>query len=1245
MGFMPMNRLRSTFARAAELVSDTERPWRRSFIAVRASHVYRDFGPLGGFARQLRKRFEARFDTYPRAVPPYLMWVRQAEGPAEALSIADRLATSPRSTAGTLVEVAHYLYSVRRYASGDRVLERAKTIEPSLFRIYEEEAWNQRFRGNLHREIQAVEHCVSLAEDESERFEWSIWLGQALVRQQQFEEAWEHLRHFERLQSGDTRALTAAYCARMLGHHERSELAYAVAAPSDSDGFDRLEAARNQLKIYLRADEATRLLGPLDESSSTASLELAYSASIRLGQDDTALRMLVLAATRPDRSKWVVPTLAQLHELEDRRGEALKWYLEATPMEETSLVAFRTAVLLYESGDMQGAVERALSAPPTDTELDHLRPGVEVDPGWDNSPGEGSSTDSSMSRKRRSLAAASEFSLLRQRGRELAELCSARGDWDGAWTAVLAMQLERLPSIPLGVEPAKPQTYSLNAFYSECCETEPIVSGKILYESSLGGSTSCNPLALCLEMLDDPEYRDCLHVWSILPGTTVHRELLGRENVVFVRKGSHGHLRHLATAETIINNSTLETAFNKRPGQRLIATWHGVPWKTLGKDSKSEPFAYGNIARTMLHADLVLCPDPHTRDVLSRGMDIDLLIDAPFRVGGYPRNDLALKLPEDVRSQIRAEIGVGDTERLVLYMPTWKGLFHQRNAEVKQVLETSRAMHKTGHIVALRAHHYVSDSFRGAGAPDGVALIPDHWDTNELIGAADVVVTDFSSVLFDAAAVGVPVVKLVGDIENYDRDRGLYFPASDVPGANAQDAAEARSLIGEALEDPARFISMYQTQTERFSAVENGTSARTVLHALAALDDEPSHGRVKTKTVLLSTGGLPPNGITRALRSLLHSLKPTEYIPYLFPTANTIDGADQETRTELRENARLLPFVGTSAGTRMELEVLRFFSSRWYVQSPLIEGALARNRRRESRRQFGQAQFFSAVEYSAYDAVNAASIAFGAPVQGGRRGIIFHNEMLKEIENRFPRLQSEMRILDAFDFLGSVSDGVRDYNAKTLHERFGVDPSQHITTENMINVDEIRERSREPLSDADLAWYETPGAHACVVARMSPEKNHAELLRALAAVSDKLPRTVKLTFLGDGPLRLELEELIGSLGLQSLVRMRGLVDNPHAHVKRADTMILPSLHEGQPLVILEALTVGTPVVATDTPGSRSVLRNGELGALVPVSREGLQDALKLIATGTTTGLAQFDADDFTRDSRAMFIKAIDPIDA
>jgi glycosyltransferase involved in cell wall biosynthesis len=119
------------------------------------------------------------------------------------------------------------------------------------------------------------------------------------------------------------------------------------------------------------------------------------------------------------------------------------------------------------------------------------------------------------------------------------------------------------------------------------------------------------------------------------------------------------------------------------------------------------------------------------------------------------------------------------------------------------------------------------------------------------------------------------------------------------------------------------------------------------------------------------------------------------------------------------------------------------------------------------------------------------------------------------------------------------------------------------------------------------------------VGRLAPQKDFPTLLRALKIV--RRDHDARLMVLGEGAERPRLESLVKELCLESCVCMPGIVKNPYAYMSRADLFVLSSAWEALPTVLIEALAVGVPVVATDcVSGPREILRDGRYGALTPV---------------------------------------------
>lgn len=129
-----------------------------------------------------------------------------------------------------------------------------------------------------------------------------------------------------------------------------------------------------------------------------------------------------------------------------------------------------------------------------------------------------------------------------------------------------------------------------------------------------------------------------------------------------------------------------------------------------------------------------------------------------------------------------------------------------------------------------------------------------------------------------------------------------------------------------------------------------------------------------------------------------------------------------------------------------------------------------------------------------------------------------------------------------------------------------------------------------------------PGRRILSVGNLGPAKNHDLLIRAFAKVSAEVEAS--LVICGEGERRSELTALIGQLGLRDRVFLLGYVRGTDAVYGAADVFVLSSDWEGYPLVLLEALQAGLPIVSTDcNHGPREVLDGGRFGTLVPVGNE------------------------------------------
>jgi CDP-glycerol glycerophosphotransferase len=186
-------------------------------------------------------------------------------------------------------------------------------------------------------------------------------------------------------------------------------------------------------------------------------------------------------------------------------------------------------------------------------------------------------------------------------------------------------------------------------------------------------------------------------------------------------------------------------------------------------------------------------------------------------------------------------------------------------------------------------------------------------------------------------------------------------------------------------------------------------------------------------------------------------------------------------------------------------------------------------------------------------------------------------------------------------------------------------------------ADDVRDEveRRETLS---VVLPPAPGVRTFVTAgRLSAEKNHARMVRAFAKVHEEDPNT-RLVILGNGPLRERLTNLVDELGLTSAVTLAGHQPNPYVILAHSDCFVLSSDYEGQPMVLLEAMVLGLPVVTTEFGSVRGALPEG-YGRIVALKVGALAEGMRAFLRGEVT-TRPFDAAVYNREATEEFYRAI-----
>ncbi|MGP5727239.1 CDP-glycerol glycerophosphotransferase family protein [Arthrobacter rhombi] len=755
--------------------------------------------------------------------------------------------------------------------------------------------------------------------------------------------------------------------------------------------------------------------------------------------------------------------------------------------------------------------------------------------------------------------------------------------------------------------------------YAEYRETLPLDMKLVLWQSNGGESVACHPLALFREMSENPALSDLKHIWVVnRADMEIPAEVHNHPRVGLIERHSDMYRRALASAGHLINNATFPGYFVRREGQKYLNTWHGTPFKTLGRDMKGEPFKHAAFTRELLQATHVISPNAHTSSVFLESHDIDGIFSGKLAQLGSPRVDMTLNLGSVRRAEIFESLGIRDNGKpIILYAPTWRGGTNTAKVDTERLSYDLQKLLQLDGRVLFSAHRLEEAAIRAdSSAP---SVIPASVDTNELLGICDVLITDYSSVLYDFLPMRKPIIFYMPDIEEYEAERGLYFGVDELPGKVAYDIDTVFDAVQDTLSSDYVPSGKHEVWLRRFCAEEDGKAAG---RATEFFFGDKDIGIVKTSTekmVLLFQQSLIPTGMSASFVNLVSRLDPAKYhvVVLVEPRLVASDAGRMETMAKLPRHVQI---IGRSGGRVMTPEakwVDGLLERSYRLPSQGLNDVYFASYRLEFLRIFGNATINAAIQFDGYVPFWGALYAVAGD-RNTKRITYLHNDMFAEWQMRWPNLEAVFEHYNAYDALVSVSPVMRDVNRRKLSSKFSVETEKFVSCINMINGAEIIKQADGQIDDDLESCFRAGMTTWVTCGRLSVEKDHKKLIEAFNFHLKDYPDS-HLLILGSGPLLAVLIKQVRNMGIGDYVTLAGRRPNPHPYVARASAFVLPSNHEGQPMVLLEAMTLAKPILVTDIPGSRAVVDTG-YGRIVENSVEGLVQGMGefergLVATG------------------------------
>lgn len=377
-------------------------------------------------------------------------------------------------------------------------------------------------------------------------------------------------------------------------------------------------------------------------------------------------------------------------------------------------------------------------------------------------------------------------------------------------------------------------------FYRMMVKILPVQKKVILFESNLGRNYTGNPRAIYEEFVRhglDKEYQ-C--VWFF---ENPRKKIPGEAKVV--KRARLTYLYYMAIGGVWIFDCRQPEFLIKRAETTYIQTWHGTPLKKLALDmeridsvvSSSIEEYHEAFRKNTSTWDYLLSQNRFSTDIFRRCFAFG---DKPILEIGYPRNDILFRNnnPEYI-SRLKEKLGIPLDKKVILYAPTWRdNAFHsQGRYKFVSPLDFDKAREVLGgeYVFLVKYHYLVADQIDWSPYEGFVYSFDEKVDIARLYLAADLLITDYSSVMFDYSLLGRPMFFFAYDLEEYkDSLRGFYFDfLAEAPGPISKDTDQ---LLEDILHyDGDQWKERYDAFFAKYNHADDGKASIKVMEVVNEL--------------------------------------------------------------------------------------------------------------------------------------------------------------------------------------------------------------------------------------------------------------------------------------------------------------------------------------------------------------------------------------------------------------------------
>lgn len=359
----------------------------------------------------------------------------------------------------------------------------------------------------------------------------------------------------------------------------------------------------------------------------------------------------------------------------------------------------------------------------------------------------------------------------------------------------------------------------------------PINNKRVFFMSTMGKSYSCNPKYLYKSIIKDDKFKEFQFVWCFKNPDAWKKSFENDKRTKLIRKSSYiKYFYYLLTSKVIVYNCGGFSYAPIRKKQILIETWHGGgAFKVVGTalNGKSKSSKKGiEIASKEIKCFLSTC-ELQTDIFIRKSMKFNGCV----LNSGTPRNDMYFYDNNELYNEVKNRLNIDISDKVVLYAPTFKGKEYKainidERFEVINPITVKKTLNKYlgGNWKFFTRGHQYADEIDLEGSDGDLSSYP---DMQELLLIADVLITDYSSSIWDFILTNKLCILYAPDIENYkNNDRQFATPFSSWPGIHVFSNSEFDSKMASFDNDD--YINNVEEYLKLCGSFENGNASEKV---------------------------------------------------------------------------------------------------------------------------------------------------------------------------------------------------------------------------------------------------------------------------------------------------------------------------------------------------------------------------------------------------------------------------------